>query len=99
MRRYRSPLHGVFAVSVAFADGSLHQGVANVGVRPTVSGDKKPLLEVHLFDFSRMVYGAAIRVRFLQKLRDEQKFASLEALQQQLQTDINQAKTYFQSIA
>ncbi|ACE82889.1 riboflavin biosynthesis protein RibF [Cellvibrio japonicus Ueda107] len=97
LRRYRSPLQGVFAVLVRFADGSLHQGVANVGLRPTVSGDRKPLLEVHLFDFSRMVYGAVIQVRFLYKLRDEQKFASLDALRAQLQNDIAQAKTYFQS--
>lgn len=95
LRRYRSPLHGVFAVTVKFADGSLHQGVANVGVRPTVTGDKKPLLEVHLFDFSRMVYGAMIHVVFHHKLRDEKKFASLDELQGQLQIDIANAKAFF----
>lgn len=97
LRRYRSPLHGVFAVQVAFADGSRYQGVANIGLRPTVNGDNKPLLEVHLFDFSRSVYGTAIRVRFLHKLRDEQKFASLDALREQLQSDIAGAKYYFHS--
>lgn len=95
LRRYRSPLHGVFAVTVTFSDGSVHQGVANVGVRPTVSGDKKPLLEVHLFDFSRMVYGAMIDVVFHRKLRDEKKFSSLDELQLQLQTDIAQGKEFF----
>ncbi len=95
LRRYRSPLHGVFTVTVRFTDGNVHNGVANVGVRPTVTGDKKPLLEVHLFDFSRMAYGAMIDVTFHTKLRDEKKFNSLDELQTQLQTDIAQAKQYF----
>ncbi len=95
LRRYRSPLHGVFTVSVKFSDGSLYKGVANVGVRPTVTGDKKPLLEVHLFEFSRMAYGAMIDVTFHTKLRDEKKFNSLEELQIQLQTDIAQAQQFF----
>lgn len=98
LRRYRSPLHGVFAVTVKFADGSLHQGVANVGVRPTVTGDKKPLLEVHLFDFSRMVYGAMIHVFFHRKLRDEKKFSSLDELQAQLQADIANGKAFFSEL-
>lgn len=95
LRRYRSPLHGVFAVSAIFADGALYRGVANVGVRPTVSGDKKPLLEVHLFNFARSVYGAVIDVEFHCKLRAEKKFASLDELQQQLQVDIAQAHAFF----
>lgn len=99
LRRYRSPLHGVFTVTVTFADGSVHNGVANVGVRPTVNGVKKPLLEVHLFDFARTVYGAMISVAFHTKLRDEKKFNSLDELQAQLQTDITQAKQFFAAIA
>ncbi|MET0355932.1 MAG: bifunctional riboflavin kinase/FAD synthetase [Cellvibrio sp.] len=95
LRRYRSPLHGVFAVTAIFTDGTLVQGVANVGVRPTVNGLKKPLLEVHLFNFSRDIYGAVIDVVFHHKLRDEQKFASLDELKAQLQTDISQAKAFF----
>lgn len=99
LRRYKSPLHGVFTVTVTFADGSVHNGVANVGVRPTVNGVKKPLLEVHIFDFARTVYGAMINVAFHTKLRDEQKFNSLDELQAQLQTDIAQAKQFFAAIA
>jgi riboflavin kinase/FMN adenylyltransferase len=95
LRRYRSPLHGVFTVTVKFVDGSVHQGVANVGVRPTVTGDKKPLLEVHLFNFSRKVYGAMIDVIFHTKLRDEKKFNSLDELQAQLQIDISQGQDFF----
>ena len=99
LRRYRSPLQGVFCVTVKFTDGAVHQGVANVGVRPTVSGDKKPILEVHLFNFSRSVYGAMIDVSFHQKLRDELKFSSLEQLQQQLQLDISQAQEFFKKMS
>jgi riboflavin kinase / FMN adenylyltransferase len=97
LRRYRSPLHGVFAVTVTFVDGEVVQGVANIGVRPTVDGSKKPLLEVHLFEFSRSIYGAVIDVIFKRKLRDEQKFASLDELKAQLQTDIAQARDFFKS--
>lgn len=99
LRRYKSPLHGVFTVTVTFADGSVHNGVANVGVRPTVNGVKKPLLEVHIFNFTRTVYGALIDVAFHTKLRDEKKFNSLDELQTQLQTDIAQAKQFFAAIA
>lgn len=95
LRRYRSPLHGVFTVSVKFRDGNLYQGVANIGVRPTVTGDKKPLLEVHMFDFSRKVYGEMIDVLFHSKLREERKFNSLDELQLQLQTDIAQGRAFF----
>lgn len=94
LRRYRSPLQGVFAVSLQLADRT-YPGVANVGVRPTVSGSNKPILEVHLFDFAEAIYGSSVSVTFYRKLRDEQKFASLEALQTQLQIDIAQARNYF----
>jgi riboflavin kinase/FMN adenylyltransferase len=97
LRRYRSPLHGVFAVTAIFKDKTCVQGVANVGVRPTVNGLSKPLLEVHLFNFSRDIYGAVIDVKFHKKLRDEQKFESLDALKAQLQTDIENAKTYLKN--
>lgn len=95
LRRYRSPLHGVFAVTARFVDGATSYGVANVGVRPTVNGDKKPLLEVHLFNFSRDIYGSVIDVVFQKHLRDEKKFNSLDELKAQLQIDIQQAKTFF----
>jgi len=95
--RYRSPLHGVFAVTAIMKDQLIYQGVANVGVRPTVAGDQKPLLEVHLFDFADVIYGSIIEVVFHQKLRDEKKFASLEDLKTQLQLDINQTKTFFKT--
>lgn len=92
--RYKSPLQGVFAVT-AKVNGKLFQGVANIGVRPTVKGDKKLLLEVHLFDFSQKIYGQVMDVIFHQKLRNEKKFASLDELQAQLKRDIEDAHTFF----
>lgn len=97
LQRYRSPLQGVFAITAHLADGGKSQGVANIGVRPTVSGTVKPLLEVHLLDFSDSLYGAKIRVEFHRRLRDEQKFQSLEELRAQLQRDIKQARDYFKN--
>lgn len=90
-----APLVGVFAVEVAgLESGKLVQGVANVGVRPTVGG-KVPVLEVHLFDFQRQIYGQHIRVVFRKKIRDEQKFDGLDALKSQIQIDISDARKHF----
>lgn len=97
LRRYKSPLQGVFAVT-AKVEGKSIQGVANIGVRPTVNGDKKLLLEVHLFDFSQKIYGKMIEVIFHKKLRSEKKFASLDELQAQLKKDIDEAKEFFKSV-
>ncbi len=98
LRRYRSPLRGVFAVSATLADGQRVNGVANVGVRPTVDGGNKPILEVHLFEFDQNLYGQMITVDFSQKLREEQKFDSLEQLKTQIYADIAQAKSIFNSL-
>jgi riboflavin kinase / FMN adenylyltransferase len=91
----KAPLEGVFAVEVAGLEaGKLVQGVANVGVRPTVCG-KVPVLEVHLFDFDDSIYGQHIRVVFRKKIRNEQKFNGLDALQQQIHLDIASARKHF----
>ncbi|MGB9495819.1 MAG: bifunctional riboflavin kinase/FAD synthetase, partial [Azonexus sp.] len=66
------PMTGVFAVEVSGVDDRPLHGVANLGIRPTVGGTR-PLLEVHLFDFDRDIYGAHISVRFVHKLRNEQR--------------------------
>lgn len=88
------PMSGVFAVEVAGVDGSPLRGVANLGVRPTVGG-LRPLLEVHLFDFERDIYGAHLSVRFVHKLREEMKFPNLDALKAQIAQDANSARAYF----
>ena len=71
-------------------------GIANIGVRPTVDG-KEPLLEVHLFDFAGDIYGQLIQVTFNKKLRDEQTFASIDELKAQIEADIESAKAWFAS--
>jgi len=68
--------------------------VANVGTRPTVDGSRA-LLEVHLFDFARDIYGHHVQVRFVKKLREERKFDSFEHLKQQIQLDSGQARAFF----
>ena len=88
------PLCGVFAVEVTGLGGEPLPGVANLGLRPTVGGTR-PLLEVHLFDFSRDIYGAHIAVRFLKKLRDEQRFADFSALKAQIALDAAAARDFF----
>jgi riboflavin kinase/FMN adenylyltransferase len=91
----KAPLEGVFAVEVAgLEEDKLVQGVANVGVRPTVGG-KVPVLEVHLFDFNRSIYGEHIRVVFRKKIRDEKRFEGLDALKKQIQLDIDSARRHF----
>jgi riboflavin kinase/FMN adenylyltransferase len=69
-------------------------GVANIGVRPTVGGELRYLLEVHLFDFSGDIYGRHADVEFRLKLRDEQKFDSFDALKLQIQRDSLAARAY-----
>ena len=95
LHRYVAPIAGVFAVEMLF-DGQVLPGVANVGVRPTIDDHTlKPILEVHLFDFSGDIYGKRAKVVFRQKIRDEKKFAGIEALKEAIMNDIEDAKTFF----
>lgn len=94
LQRYRAALEGVYCVSVEGIGDEVRQGIANIGVRPTVDG-KEPLLEVHVFDYAGNLYGDLIKVTFKQKLRDEQAFESIDALKSQIAQDIGQARNYF----
>jgi riboflavin kinase/FMN adenylyltransferase len=89
--RRRAPVQGVFAVRVHGIAAAPLPGVASLGTRPTVAGTQ-PLLEAHVFDFSGDLYGREIEVEFAAKLRDEERFASLEALTEQMQRDASQAR-------
>jgi len=94
----RPPLRGVFAVEVKGLGGpgsAPLAGVANLGVRPSADRQTRPLLETHLFDFDRDIYGAHLRVRFLKKLRDEMAFPSLDALRAQIGRDVIAAREFF----
>jgi riboflavin kinase/FMN adenylyltransferase len=90
-----APLRGVFVVRVRIEDGAMREGVASLGVRPTVTPNGKPVLEVHLFDFAQEIYGKHLHVDFLHKLRDEMKFSGLEALTKQISLDVEHAKDWF----
>jgi riboflavin kinase/FMN adenylyltransferase len=73
--------------------GALHGGVCNVGVKPTVETDAGVVAEAHLLDFDgRDLYGEAIRLSFLARLRDERRFPSLEALRAQIAADVARAR-------
>ena len=92
LERRRAPLAGIFAVRVhGVGGGARCRGVASLGTRPTVGGTE-PLLEAHVFDFGGDLYGREIEVEFVAKLRDEECFATLEALIAQMQRDAAQAR-------
>lgn len=96
------PLSGIFAVRVYGVDvagGQPVTGAANVGVRPTVKEDGKPLLEVYLLDFQGDLYGQRIVVEFVKRIRAEEKFASLELMTEQMHRDIAAVRTVFDRVA
>jgi riboflavin kinase/FMN adenylyltransferase len=86
------PARGVYAITVRLADGAIHQGVANIGRRPTVHDGTLSRLEAHLFDFEGDLYGQEISVALLGFLRPEQKFAGLDALRAQIARDAEAAR-------
>ncbi len=92
MRHERPALLGVYAVKL---DGI--RGVANLGVRPTVTGVSKLQLEVHLIDFDGDLYGKHVHVEFYSKIRNEMKFSGLEALKVQISRDVEIAKRFFEN--
>jgi riboflavin kinase/FMN adenylyltransferase len=82
------PRRGVYAVQATPADDeTMHSGMMNIGYRPTFDGDARLHLEVHLFDFDRVLYGRPLRVDFVERLRDEKKFDGIDALVAQLADD------------
>jgi riboflavin kinase/FMN adenylyltransferase len=94
--RKKLPVNGVYAIE-AFTKTGSYRGVANIGLRPTLQG-RVEQLEAHFFDFNGDLYGQQIEVVLKKKIRTEQKFASLEELQQQIQLDAAAAKQYFATI-
>ena len=94
LHRIRSPLHGVYAVNVSGGGLSDALGVANVGVKPTIGESLEATLEVHVLEGSPDLYGERLTVRFRHKLRDEQKFPSLDALKEGIATDKANARAW-----
>ena len=95
LRRLRAPLSGVYVVEVSGAGLEAAKGVANVGVRPTVDDSIKANLEVHLLDREIGLYGQHIEVTFRHKLREEQKFGSVQELQENIARDIENTRAWF----
>ena len=95
LQRLRAPLSGVYAVQVSGAGLVDAMGVANVGTRPTVGESIMANLEVHLLDREIELYGQHIDVCFRHKLRDEQKFDSVEDLKQNIARDIANTRAWF----
>lgn len=89
------PADGVY-VTLTLVDGQWRRSVTNIGMRPTFGSLTERVVESHLLDFEGNLYGATLRLRFLRRLRGEQKFASLDALKAQIGQDCDRARRYFQ---
>ncbi len=87
-----TPPNGVY-VTNCLLDGAIYPSVTNVGVKPTI-GTYEKNVETHIFNFNKELYGAHIKVEFLDKMREERKFESVEALSEQIQKDCEKAKNY-----
>ncbi len=88
-------VNGIFAVLVKGLDNRVLRGVASIGTRPTVNGSTV-ILEVYILNFSEQIYGRCVDVEILHKIRNEEKYDSLDILKQQIERDIEDAKNYFE---
>ena len=96
MKHNRPPLGGIFAVRLHGAAAGPLRGVASLGVRPTVRQQGTPVLEVHALDFEGDLYRRHVRVEFLSKFRDEEKYADLATLTRKIALDVENARRYFE---
>ena len=94
LKHNRPPLTGIYAARVYGVATSSRPAVVSLGVRPTITASGRAVLEVHLFDFSGDLYGAHMRVEFLHKIRDEEKYPDLGALKAQIERDVQAARTF-----
>jgi riboflavin kinase / FMN adenylyltransferase len=92
------PRNGVY-VTGTLIDGKWRRSVTNVGVRPTFESAAEPSVETFVMNWSGDLYGDVVRVRFLHRLRDEQKFSSLDDLKRQINNDVARANNYFSRTA
>jgi riboflavin kinase/FMN adenylyltransferase len=92
------PPHGVYATTTRIA-GVVHASVTNVGTRPTVDDSGRTVVETHIFNVNRDLYGASIRVGFVQRLRDERAFESLDQLTAQIAADCDRARVLFNRLS
>jgi riboflavin kinase / FMN adenylyltransferase len=92
------PPHGVYATT-ATIDAIVYPSVTNVGVRPTVDASGRAVVESHIFGFDRDIYGAPIRIGFVQRLRDERAFDSIDLLRAQIAADCGRARVLFDRLS
>ena len=92
------PPNGVYATT-AIIDGVVWPSITNIGTRPTVDDSGRITVETHVFDFDRDLYGSTIRVAFVQRLRDERAFESLETLKAQIAQDCSRARVLFDRLS
>jgi riboflavin kinase / FMN adenylyltransferase len=92
------PPHGVYATN-AIIDGIVMPSVTNIGTRPTVDSSGKTSVETHIFDLERDLYGATLRLAFVQRLRDERAFDSLDLLKSQIAADCARARVLFDRLS
>lgn len=92
------PPHGVYA-TMSSLDSTIQPSITNVGVRPTFGSDLPVVIETFLFDFDGDLYGSSTRLWFVQRLRDERAFESVEALRAQIELDCARARTLFERIS
>jgi riboflavin kinase/FMN adenylyltransferase len=92
------PPHGVYATTVRMA-GVVRASVTNIGTRPTVDDSGRTTVETHIFNSDRDLYGSSIRVGFVQRLRDERRFESLDALKAQIAVDCDHARALFDRLS
>src|SRR6478735_6270619 len=89
------PKYGVYATATLI-DGQWRRSITNIGVRPTFGVDTEPSIESYIFDFDGDLYGDALRVRFLHRIRDERKFNGIDELRAQIKADTDHARNYFE---
>lgn len=88
------PANGVYAIRIII-NNHTHHGMMNIGHNPTIAPGNEKSVEAHIFDFNREIYEENITVEFIQRLRDEEKFPSLDALKKQLEADKQKALNLF----
>jgi riboflavin kinase / FMN adenylyltransferase len=92
------PPHGVYATTARIRD-VVHASVTNVGVRPTVDQSGRTTIETHIFNFDRDIYGAPVRLGFVQRIRDERAFETVEQLRAQIEADCARARVLFDRLS
>jgi len=92
------PPHGVYATTARVGE-VVHASVTNVGTRPTVDSSGRTVVETHIFDFDRDLYNQPVRVGFVQRLRDERTFDSLDSLRAQIDADCRRSRVLFNRLS